>query len=331
MNSEWTPELDAIIRELIGQNGYSYDHVANHFVTHGLRDTSAGAVRSRARRIGATPGTLRPAAEPKLEHVDGSRMEPGVKQDRYQKLHLPTRPGDRIVVISDSQIPFHDAKSIEAVEHFLDDYQPNKLIWDGDMLDFWLLSRFDKNPARAHSVQDELDIGRRMQDRQANRHPSADKVWILGNHEDRLRRFLWENPAIASLRALDHQSLFSADDAFRVLGYGSQVQISNTIIEHGGPVRGKSGYSARALFEKRGTSVIMGHTHRLSQASHRNALGQHAMIENGCLCLLSPEYDHEPDWTQGFTYGYVNNGAVHWYAVPILSDGFRADGRFYRR
>jgi len=96
-------------------------------------------------------------------------------------------------------------------------------------------------------------------------------------------------------------------------------------------VRGKAGYSARALYEKRGTSVIMGHTHRLSQASHRNALGQHTMIENGCLCDLSPEYGVEPDWTQGFTYGYVNNGSVHWYAIPILVDGFRADGRFYRR
>lgn len=339
MTDNWTEEQDRLIAELIGDNGYTYGHVANHFRTHNIReDATDDSIRSRARRIGATPAQLRPAATPRVEtgtrdrETGDERMEPGIKGgERFQRLVLPVKPGERIIVISDAQIPFHDAKTVDAVEHFMDDFQPDHIIWDGDMTDFYGLSKYDKNPSRTPSIQQELDITWRMEERQAKRFPNSSRTFILGNHEDRLRRHLWEHPQLASLRSLTVDSIFSQDGMFRVLAYGSHVQINTTRIEHGGPVRSKSGMSARALYEKRGTSVIMGHTHRLSQASHRNSLGQHTMIENGCLCLLTPEYGEEPDWTQGFTFGYVNNGSVHWYTVPILTDGFRADGRFYRR
>lgn len=325
MRHDWTPDDEATLKDLLNQ-GMTYPAVAEWFRTDGsIPEASAKSVSLKAQALGVNPGASgrepRPVAVP-----------PGLAGGaRFKRYEVPIRPADRIVVLSDFQIPYHDERTIEAVERFLDDYQPSVIVLNGDILDFYSLSTFTHNPAHPSDVQKELDIAEALFGSWARRFAASQKVWVLGNHEDRLRKYLWEHPGFSSLRSLDMETMLSIGGAWKVLPYGSQAKIGDTLIVHGDKVRQKSGQSAWATFDKLGMSVIMGHTHRASQASHRNARGQHTMIEGGCLCRLDPEYGPFPDWTQAITLGYVNNGSVHWDNIPILDDGFRAEGRFYKR
>lgn len=322
MDSISDPRAERIAQLLA--DGNTYESAAEALRSEGIDENATrDSVRGIARRRGLNARGREPMPVTIPKGIAGGT--------RFKRYEVPIRSGDRIAVISDTQIPFHDEKSLAAVERFLDDYQPNALVLNGDILDFYTLSTFTHNPAHASNLQHELDVADEIFGRWARRHERAQKVWVLGNHEDRLRKYMWEHPGFASLRMLDFDTLLSQNGAWTILPYGSQAKIGDTLIVHGDKVRSQSGASARAQYASLGMSVIMGHTHRLSQASDRNARGQHTMIEGGCLCRLDPEYGPFPNWTQGITLGFVNNGVVHWQTVPILEDGFRADGRFYKR
>jgi len=329
MPHNWTDSEDAALRSALGQ-GLTYDAAADALAAEGMSVT-ANAIRKRAKRIDANPGSPS-AREPRQDPIP-----PGIRGGaRFQRLAVPVKQGDRLVVMNDTQFPYHDSRTLVTLERFVFDFEPHILVWNGDMYDFYDLSDFDKSSGRASNLQHELDIGQRIQERWANHLPAAQRILIEGNHEDRLRRFIWQHPGIGSLRSLDASVLLSADGAWRVLPYGSQVRIpggngNDVIIEHGSFVRQKSGHSAWAQFLSRGTSGIMGHVHRFAVIAHRNVRGQHVYIENGCLCRLDPEYGPFPDWQQAFTYGFINNGSIHLYPTRILEDGFRAEGRWYRR
>lgn len=324
-DNRWSDEQVATLRQALA-DGMTYGAIAEALRANDERpEATPGNVKEKARSLGINPGKMgretRPLPTPK-------GLSGGARFKRYE---IPVRPSDRIVVVSDMQIPYQDEKTIAAVDRFMDDYEPNVIVADGDIYDFYGLSQFSHNPSHESDIQNELDIGGALFGRWSKRFPKAEKVLVTGNHEDRLRKYIWDHPGFASLRALSMEALMSVNGTWKVLEYGSQAKIGDTLIVHGDKVRSKAGQSAWATFDSLGMSVIMGHTHRASMASHRNARGQHLMIENGCLCRLDPEYGAFPNWTQAFSYGYVNNGSVHWYLIPILEDGFRAEGRFYRR
>lgn len=325
MSHQWTSEEELDLSTQIDR-GMNYPAIAEFFRASGaIPEATSKSISLKAQRMGINPGSA--GREPREIPV-----KPGIKGGvRFQTIEVPLRHGDRIIVLSDFQIPYQDERTLAAVDRFMDDFEPSVIILDGDILDFYGLSTFTHNPLHASSVQDEIDIFEGIAGKWSQRYPAAQKLLVLGNHEDRLRKYMWEHPGFSSLRTLNMLDLLSVGGTWRVVDYGSRAKVGDTLIVHGDSVRKKSGQSAWAMYEKLGTSLIMGHTHRAASGSHRNARGQHILIENGCLCRMDPEYGPYPDWTQAFTTGYVNNGSVHWQLHTILEDGFRAEGRFYKR
>jgi len=312
----WTPERDKRLRELVAE-GYGTPTIAKRLQAEGFA-IGRGGVRGRLARIG-------------LESDGQNSPAIAANHREYRRLAIPLNDGDRLVTINDMQFPFHDEATLQAVDAFLLDLEPTIFVIAGDGTDFYELSHFDKNPARGRTLQDELDISGGKLKRWRRRHPKARRVYIEGNHEDRLRRWLWQHPGVASLRSLDLAEQLDAKDDWEFLNYGSQVEVAGYLIEHGDVTRGHAGYAARAMFEKRGMSGVCGHTHRFGVYTRRDARGHHTYIENGCLCLLNPEYVHNPDWTQAFTYGIAYGGELYLNPVRIRRWGFRAEGRWYRR
>jgi metallophosphoesterase superfamily enzyme len=331
MERRWTDEQDTRLRYHLDL-GLTHEEIAECLRDESI-DATPQSVRGRLRRLGLKSVRGAPASSRALVTVSKDDFPPGVPASRFKRVQVPVRSGDRWIVLNDTQFPFHDVPTLQAVTRFLDDFEPHVIVLNGDIFDFYEMSDFDKNPRRAFTLQDEIDIGRKVIDRWADRHNRAKRILIAGNHEDRLRRQLWKNPRFASLRDLDLQHLLSPDDAWEVLPYGSQAQISHMLVEHGDRATSKSAYSAWGMFLKRGMSGIMGHTHRMARIEHTDDRANHRLfyIENGCLCSLEPEYAPYPNWQHGFTYGFINNGSVHANTVDVLEDGFREEGRWYRR
>jgi predicted phosphodiesterase len=223
------------------------------------------------------------------------------------------------VVLNDIQMPYQDDQVLRLVIPFVQALKPHGVILNGDIVDAYPISDFDRNPADAHSLKDEAQLAGKLMERFKD---VPVKWWIGGNHEDRVRRYLWKRaPDFEGVADLSFPQLFHlSDHGFKWLEYGDHLMLGKLLVTHGTMVRSVSGMSGRAHFDKYGTSVLIGHTHRLGVFYRRNVRGVHAAYENGCLCSLKPEYITHPDWQQGFAVVHVDeaNGFFNVQQIPIL-------------
>ena len=222
------------------------------------------------------------------------------------------------VVLNDIQIPFQDKQVLNLVLDFVDDLRPHGVVLNGDVVDCYELSEFDKNPLQDAGLDREIRESAWLMDRLA--HSTKERWWLGGNHEDRLRRALWKSPKFGKVRALQFPSLFNLKQyGFKWKPYGGVLALGKLLVTHGSMVNKHSGWTARSHFEKYGNSVLVGHTHRLGVYYRTNARGVHASYENGCLCKLTPEYVQYPDWQQGFSVVHVDEGGFFSVQlIPIL-------------
>ena len=220
-------------------------------------------------------------------------------------------------ILNDLQIPFQDPQVLGLVLRFLDDLKPYGIILNGDVVDCYAISDYDKDPLKKPGLQREVRGAAALMERFKY---AKERIWLGGNHEDRLRRYLWKNPEFADLEALTFSSLFRVKEhGFTYYPYGKHWMLGKLLVTHGFMVRAHSGISARAHFDRMGTSVLIGHTHRLGVYYKTNVRGQHAAYENGCLCRLDPEYVQNPDWQQGMSVVTVmDNGFFNVIQIPIL-------------
>lgn len=231
-----------------------------------------------------------------------------------------------IFFFSDIHEPHSDQKALAAAENVCRHIKPEIIVNLGDLLDFYTISRYDKDPARKETLQDELDLGTAFFRRIRKDHPDAEIFWKEGNHEERLRKYLWSKAReLSCLRALDLTELMGLKDlGIRFVRAGERLKIGPLVVSHGHVVRGNSGYSANGEMTKRGVSGISGHTHRLGQVFHTNDRGSASWVEAGCLCKLDAEYigDYAPNWQHGCVVGHwikahdVNRISLQ--VVPII-------------
>jgi len=224
-------------------------------------------------------------------------------------------------VINDVHVPYHDKVAISLACKVLAWWRPEVLIYNGDLLDFYDLSRYDKNPGRQYRLQDEIDmfhtdviapinhaIGKRCR-----------KVFLPGNHEARLQKFLMAHPELFSLRDLELRNVlklshYDIEYAAYSVRFGDVLEVS-----HGTRVNKWAGMSAKAEQELRrySMSTITGHVHRSGTFKTKVGDTWKTGQESPCLCTLTPEYMRNPDWQQGITIFTVTDGICSIYPVAF--------------
>lgn len=224
---------------------------------------------------------------------------------------------NKFVVISDIHYPFHDKKAIEAMLRFVSTQQIDTIILGGDILDFYDCSTFDKDPDRVNSLQKEINLAKGLFKRLRELKPEARIVFIKGNHEYRLERYLMKHPELYSLDALKLKNLLSLDE-YGIEYSDKGIRLGSLKIIHGDVVRKFSAYSAKAEIEKHDCSGISGHTHRLSVYYQRSPERDLMWAESGCLCDLNPEYAECPNWSNGFLFGTVHKDSFSIMPIPII-------------
>lgn len=223
---------------------------------------------------------------------------------------------ERVVVLSDIHVPYEDKICQALVLRFLQEFKPTKLIINGDLLDFHQISSFDREPSRRMHLTDDIVLAQDyLKQLVANVPETTEKIFLGGNHCDRLRKYLWRSaPELTQIAGNDIPSLLNLQ-GWNYIPYYNAAAVNNGVpgynldnvllITHGICARKYSGYTARAHFERFHTSGVCGHVHRLGQHYFRAYGGVWTWIEGGCLCQLEPPYAPSPDWQQGFVAGYV--------------------------
>lgn len=208
----------------------------------------------------------------------------------------------RSVIGQDTHIPFQDKRVVKLFLEFLVREQPDRVYANGDICDFYSLSRFDKKVSRINSLQADLDETHLFLSRIRDSVPNAEIHYMRGNHERRLQKYKWSQAkATDSLRCMTVPQLLKLDK-LDIAYHEKGVFLGDLYIKHGDLVRKHAGYTARGEFEKEGCSGISGHTHRDGKYTVRNRSGQYAWWENFCMCDLEPEYINSvANWSQGWT------------------------------
>jgi len=238
----------------------------------------------------------------------------------------------RSIFIGDIHVPFHDHVAVKLLVEFLKWFQPQRIYLIGDVVDFYPLSRFDRDPARIGTLQIELDECVDLFTEIRDICPHAEMFFREGNHEKRLTRYLWQHDEIESLRCLDIKELLNLEELhIEHIEYNGHLDhYRSFLVEHGDLCRKHSGYTARAMMEKRQLSGICGHTHRLGAHYQTDHAGQKVWYENGCLCRLDPEYIvGKPNWQQGFTIAHNWENRFQVEQVPVMRGRIFCHGRLW--
>lgn len=237
-----------------------------------------------------------------------------------------------VAVINDLQMPYHDQTALTLVENFLIEIQPELLLYNGDIMDYYQISDFDKDPARVGNLQSDIDQVKAMFRRHKIRLPNTRKLLIDGNHEKRLQHFLWTKaPEISSLKCLTIEQLFNLDEyKIEHIAYEQGLMINNVfLVLHGDIASIHSGYTAKRMFEKHGGCGICGHCHRLGSFYKRDRFGFWGWWENGCLCHLNPDWIKNPNWTQGFSLVHFLGDRFWVEQIPIIKNKMMYGGKIY--
>ena len=213
-----------------------------------------------------------------------------------------------VVIASDIHIPFQDDAAVRSFVKYCKEKQPEVVVLNGDVLDMFMLSRFTKGEGR--NPLEEMTMCQGFLDSLRKAVPNADIYYVIGNHENRLEKYvLTKAPDLASLIE-DVFTLIKTSD-YNVRGCASVTFNDNFVCKHGTYIGNKSGLSAIKEMENSYMSGATGHVHRGIVYRARKAGRKFVWIETGCLCSLNPEYCILPNWCQGFATVEFKNGKVY--------------------
>lgn len=235
---------------------------------------------------------------------------------------------EKTVFISDTHVPWYDRRAFKVLLQFIEDIKPERIVIMGDFLDFMSVSRWSNDPRQVVSLQIEIESAKELLDqiRQASG-KKCEIVYILGNHEVRLIKYLINN-ADALLHLKDHDDDFLSvphllnlkERGIDCIPYEGSYNLHGWIFEHGNVARQHSSYTAKAMVDRRGTNVGIAHTHRAGVYYFTNYEGRLLEgVEFGCLIdRESPaaHYAKYPNWTQAFGIGEFIDGVFD--VRPIL-------------
>jgi len=242
----------------------------------------------------------------------------------------------RALWYSDSHIPYQDNACLSVVKKIIKYVQPNILINGGDLIDARQATmKFAKDPLWREWLQDDIDQAAAHLSDFGSLVPDARKIYLLGNHEERLERLIaaMTGPHAEIVRLRQFQKHVNWQSIMREAGlvdweiydYGNQYSldiIPNLLTIHGRKISSQgSAYAAAAELRRLGRSGISGHTHRLGAHYRRSGGVTHVWWEAGCTCLLNPSYMEQPDWQQACL---VIDYTKDWFRVNdiFIEDGF---------
>lgn len=240
-----------------------------------------------------------------------------------------------ILIVPDVHIPYHDKRAFALMLQAAKDLKPHHLYTIGDFLDFYSVSSHSKNPNRRFNLAAELKAGEEALD-QLDALKAKHKVFIGGNHCDRLQRYLQDKaPELFNLVTVP-ELLHLTERGWEYVPYKRDTKLGKVMLTHDVGVAGRN-----AVFKCLDTyqhSVLTGHTHRLAYIVEGNATGEFKLsAQFGWLGdANSVDYMQHAkvlkDWALGFGYGYLDpsTGYVYMVPVPIVDYTCMVNGKLYK-
>ena len=203
----------------------------------------------------------------------------------------------------------------------------------GDFADFISVSSHSKRPDQ-RNLKTEVDGVNKLLD-EFDSVLRGRRIYISGNHEDRLQRYLqdkapelFDTVHVAQLLSLKRRG-------WEFVPYKQHIKIGKLFLTHDAGRAGKTAhYDALNAFQG---NIVIGHTHRFGYAVEGSARGKpHVGAMLGWLGDISKvDYMHsiraKRDWAHGFGIAYIEpDGCVHITPIPIVNGKVVVEGHLVK-
>lgn len=234
----------------------------------------------------------------------------------------------KIISLSDIHVPYHCEKALAATIKYCKKLKPNAVLLNGDICDFYTISRWEKDPRKRDFHKERNFCIQFLEWLRSEFGKRCRIIFKEGNHEERWDKYLWNRAP-----ELCDEPELRLDNWLKLESFGIEyiseqrpVQYGKLSIFHGhelpkgltNPVN-----MARGAFLRVVDSVLVGHGHRSS--SHTEPDWKKREIttwSQGCLCDMNPEYARINKWNHGFvTATLENNGDFNVNNLRVSKDG----------
>ena len=243
----------------------------------------------------------------------------------------------------------HDEKALDICIKVVEDLQPEVIALVGDNLDLPEMGKYVTYPAYAQTTQASIDRATLFCAQIRAAAPNAKIIWLAGNHEERMPKYLVQNAGAAyGLRkgnTPDSWPVLSVPYLCRMDEFGieyrpgypaSDYWVNEKLrIIHGDRVK-SSGSTAHVYLNQEKTSVIYGHIHRIETAfkTREDFDGPRTIMaaSPGCLARIDgaipstrggvdldgrPLTRHE-NWQQGIGVVTYEDDGNHRFAYDVI-------------
>lgn len=239
------------------------------------------------------------------------------------------------IILPDVHLTDSLPKDYLPVRKFIKDFKPNKIILLGDFMDVASLSAWDMDKKRlmeGRRFKKELDIANKELDFLCSNSKDKDNpiIYIEGNHEDRVNRYLDIHPEMEGMMELKEQ-LGIKKRKITWSDMNKMFKIGDMYFTHG---MYTNQYSAAKHLQKLGCNICYGHQH-----GTQTYLQNMAMQKPYMAYALGTLGDKAPDYMKGKPCNWINQFAIfYWdtktghfnlYPINVISKKFIWNGKQY--
>lgn len=250
------------------------------------------------------------ATSPKANGTPGYRTEmPPSLAEPWLPFELDAK---RVAILSDTHVQYHDKTAIEAAVKWSKQNKPDAVLLNGDVADFYSISRFQKNPKKRNFVR-EIELVRHFLEWLRGQFRTQRIIYKMGNHDERWDHWLWNNaPEISDLPQLRLDAMLEFENlGIELVSEQRPVMCGLLPVFHGHELpKGISSpvNPARGVYTKMADTALVGHHHKTSGHAESNWKKDEVFCwSTGCLCAMWPEHARINKWNHGFAFVEVAN------------------------
>lgn len=232
------------------------------------------------------------------------------------------------LLVPDTHRPYHSKRAtalmLEVAAHLI----PDEIVILGDYGDYYSISSHQKDPRLDSMLEKEMDSIRAGLTDFDRLLPLAQKIFISGNHEHRLERYLTDKaPALFGLTSIPHLLEINRRPRWQYIPYGpdqKHMVLGSYLMARHEPLAN----NAKLTAAKALCSLVYGHIHRIEE-SHIVGLDGTNHVAFSVGWLGDKRYDvynyvkHHHQWQLGFGLVYVDQSSRLFYhqKIHILEHG----------
>lgn len=182
--------------------------------------------------------------------------------------------------------------ALKCAETVIREYQPDRVLYLGDITDMSCLSRFDRDKRglmEGRRYQREIDAVNYLLDRHYYLSQDAEFIYMEGNHEDRVPRYLEYHPEM--IGKIDYAKDVKLQERhIEFIRYNNTYKIGHALFMHGFDASIHHSMRMARTYPK---SLFYAHTHDVQMTGFVSPIDMKEVriaTSLGCLCNLNPSW-----------------------------------------